>query len=605
VEPFKLRPFQERALASYRRVWNESTSHLGVAATAFGKSIIMGHLASKLCPQGWRVVILAHREALVDQNAKKVLKVDSSLVVYKEIAGERTDSLSEAPDVISASIQTLRGKRAEACVARWRQDGRKIFLITDEAHHSKAQSYLKFYDLLRAERHLGLTATPFRGDGETLSDIYRSVAFNVPRSGMIDEGWLARPRHFLVKTRESLLSVKSRAGDYVEKDLAEALDVRTRNDLVVASANEAAEILRDELGQPVARAVCFSLSVEHTYALAEAFWESGWEAHPITGGTPIADRRAADERLKKAQNKVVLISCGVLTEGWDVEETNVGLFARPTKSPVLADQMLGRVLRYLEGKPDALVIDFEDEDSYDRVSIAQSFQLPPRWNADGRCLREDEKWFAEKVQGVPLRVQSLLWRAKNRSEAEDLLVMPGKQEGRTLGREYLWWDLATEYRLVVQSSSVVVFKNELGEIVAEFRQGTDREVIAKGGDLEGILTEAEMWVDQRDPVMSRFARSRSSSDPATEPQLKALKRLGIAHAPSLSKGEAGELLNEERMKSNKLAEQGRLTFGKHKGRLISELPSHYLEWVLRSPSDWLLQQPDYKAMRTELDKRMY
>lgn len=603
-----LRPFQERALQEYRvncakTGFGKLGAKLGIAPTAFGKSIVMGYLAGQLCPKGWRVIILAHREALVTQNADKVRRVAPTLNVGVEIG---KDKASGDCDVISASIATLKGERALLCINRWREDGRKILLCTDEAHHALADSYLHFFSLLNPDEHLGLTATPFRGDGESLSVIYPLVGFDVKRGEMIDDGWLARPRHFKVESTVSLASVRSRAGDYIEKDLVKTLDVKDRNDLIIAAANDGADYLRLELGLPVARAVCFALNVEHCYTMAESFKKAGWRAFPIEGATPIPDRRAADQALREATQNTVLISCGVLTEGWDVEEVNLGLFARPTKSPVLADQMLGRVLRWMEQKPDALVIDFADLHANDRVTIAQSFRLPREWTADGRCLRADERWFGEQLAKVSIRLASALWGCTNRGDVEAMLAHPETAKVKRLeGRDYLWWALGDEARMVVDQGTVVLSHTPQGDLVAEWRCGLDRRELSRDFSMGKVCHDAELWVDTTFPQHGFYLRQKESYELASEKQIEFLKRKGIPHDPTgITKHEAGNLINESKMMANKELEAGIVTFGKHKGKHVGEVPTGWLKFMLYDVSmGWLKGRPEYALFSTELSKR--
>lgn len=598
-----LRPFQERAVVEYRRAWNLGTSHIGIAATAFGKTIFAAFMAHRLCPQGWRVIMLAHREALVAQNAAKTTMVDPDLHVAKEIADERIERV-DGIDFISASIATLRGERAERCARAWKADGRKILLITDEAHHCLAETYQNFFNLLKPDRHLGLTATPFRGDGENLRTIFPHVAFNIERGEMVDDGWLARPHQFCVQTSVSLRDVKTRNGDYAVGELAKAIDVLDRNMLVVNSANEAAELLAEEHKQNVARAVCFAISVEHAHSMADLFREHGWEAYAIDGKTPIPERRHADDRLRHAGSKVVLCSCGVLTEGWDVEEVNLGLFARPTKSAVLCEQMMGRCLRWKEDKPSVLIVDFQDQYSEGRQTLAKPWHLPDLWDCAGGDIRRDELWFLEQLAQVNLSQQSNMWTCVSRREVEKLVADKENKKGRTLDRSYLWWDLGEEFRMVTNQGSIVLKRAPQGDLVAEWRRGQEIVVVASGMDLDAVCNESEMWLDVNFSDDSRWLRQRERYDVPSEKQLAYLKRLGIPFSEGITKHQASILINENQMKTNRSVEAGVVTFGKWKGYHITEVPAHYLRWALSPEQEGgMSRRPDYAMFQQEAERR--
>ena len=597
-----LRPFQEKAVAQYRQVWAKGTSHIGIMPTGSGKSIVIGWLAHKLCPAGWLVVTLAHREALVEQNADKVRRVDPELVVCKEIAGERVP-VATGVDAISASIATLRGKRAVECAEAWRAAGRKIMLITDEAHHCLAESYRSWYELLRPDRHLGLTATPFRGDGESLRSVFPEVAFDIDRGEMVDDGWLARPHLFTVGTDTSLRNVKTRAGDYVESQLAEVIDNADRNRLVLNAANEAAGLLGTYHTQKVARAVCFTVSVEHAHAMAALFTAEGWEAYAIDGSTPIPDRRHADDRLRKAEGNVVLCSCGVLTEGWDVEEVNLGLFARPTKSGVLAEQMMGRVLRYLEGKPSVLLVDFQDQWAEGRMTLAKPWHLPELWDCQGGDVRADQLWFHGKVASANISTQSKLWSCTSRAEVEALLGDPESRKARTLDRTYLWWDLGDEVRMSINQGTVVIYLAPQGDYVAEWRRGQEVCHIGTDMQLAGLCDNAEMWLDQYHPEDARFLRGREKWQAPSEKQVAYMKRQGIKVHEGLTKYQASQLINEHRMQQNKSTEGEYVTFGKYKGFHVTEIPTHYLRWMLAPEREGLKHKPEYAMFQNEMQRR--
>jgi superfamily II DNA or RNA helicase len=597
-----LRPFQDKAVAQYRQAWTKGTSHIGIAPTAFGKTIMIGWLASKLCPTGWRVVSIAHRENLVEQNADKVRRVDPDLLVAKEIAGERVPDATGV-DVISASIATLRGKRAIECAKAWRADGRKVLLIVDEAHHCLAKSYRDWIDLLKPDRLLGLTATPFRGDGESLRCVFPEVGFDISRGEMVDDGWLARPHLFTVTTHTSLRDVKTRAGDYVEGDLAKVIDNTDRNQLVLSAANEAADMLATYHNQKVARGVCFTVSVEHAHSMAALFAADGWEAYAIDGSTPIPERRHADERLRHGEGKVVLCSCGVLTEGWDVEEVNLGLFARPTKSGVLAEQMMGRVLRYLEGKPTVLLVDFQDQWAEGRMTLAKPWHLPEQWDCQGEDVRMDELWFHGKIAGANISTQSEMWACTSRAEVEALLGDTSARKGRTLDRTYLWWDLGEEVRMSINTGSVVVFRAPQGDYVAEWRRG--QEVCHIGTDmaLGSVCDNAEMWIDQYHPDDARFLRGREKWQAPSEKQVAYMKRQGITVPEGMTKYQASQLINERRMQQNKSTEGGYITFGKYNGFHVTEIPSHYIRWMLAPEREGLKHRPEYAMFQNEMKRR--
>lgn len=603
-----LRPFQETAFADYRAAYALGTSHLGIAPTAFGKTIFAAELARRMVESTkHRFVMVAHRENLIAQNADKAQRWAPRLVVGKEQA---TESASGGCDFISASVGTLHEKRVADCAARWRADGRPIFLIVDEAHHALAPSYQQIIETLAPDRMLGLTATPFRTDdteGKSLREVFPHLAFNIPRGPMIDDGWLSTPLHWSVRTGETLDLVASRTGDYVEAELARAVDVDPRNQLVWNAADEAAEELI-ALGAGVARAVCFAVSVEHAIRLAEGFKSRGWDAAAITGQTPIPERRAWDEKLRRPTRPTVLVSCGVLTEGWDVEEVNLGLFARPTKSPVLADQMLGRVLRHHASKPASVCIDFDDAGD-GRVSIASTFQLPPRWDGQGESLRADEIWFAEQTTRASYSIRSLLWKATDRGDVGRLLAEQ-RAAGPILvpGRSFMWWDVGPEFRAVVGFGSVVIEQSPLGDYTVSYRLGETREEVGVHSTVSSALTWAEGWIRRKFPGKADYLLIRGGeTEPATAAQKQAMKRLGLPVVPELTMREAREAIGVSMMETCVELERGRIGFGKYRGATVDRVPTWYLESFVGPGKnrDFLERagRPELSLFEAELSRR--
>lgn len=605
-----LRPLQEKAFQQYRLAFKQGMSHLGVAGTGFGKTVFFAELADRMVPKtGHRFVIVSHREGLVWQNGDKVSRWTKKLKVGMERAEHTADVDS---DVISASIQTLQGERLARCAAAWSADGRPIFLVIDEAHHAVADTYQELMRVLKHERRLGLTATPFRPDddeGDALRAVFPNVAFEVKRSEMIDEKWLARPRSWLIQTEESLEGISSRKGDYSEKKLEAALDVDRRNGLILAAANDAKDELRVRFGQPTARGVGFAISVEHAEHLAGLFAANGWDAAAITGKTKPDDRRMWDERLRTATKPTILFSYGVLTEGWDVEQVNLALIARPTKSLVLADQMLGRALRFLDDKPDAIILDFGDAGDDERITVASTFRLPRRWDAAGECLREDEKWFLEQNQTAPWTVRWKLWEATSRREIEAMLATASADELALFTQTgWMWWNLGDELRMVVGTHSVVVKQGPLGDFEVKDHHGSRVATVASQGTILKALGAGERYVIDTYPNEARFLQILpDAGKPCSDAQRGLLEKMSIVAPPDSTSHQASMMITKAFMERAREVERGLMGFGKHKGQPIASLSTHYMKYLLTDEKmkAWMVQadRPEVHMFHAALKQR--
>src|SRR5262249_31581233 len=140
---------------------------------------------------------------------------------------------------------------------------------------------------------------------------------------------------------------RARHGDYVETDLAEALMAADAPEHLVRGYEELAH------GR---RALLFCPTVAMAYAVEHAFCRAGFTAASVVGETPTDERQAIYDHVRAGRLNA-LVSCAVLTEGFDEPSIDCIMLARPTKSKVLFYQCIGRGLRLWPTKEDCLLID--------------------------------------------------------------------------------------------------------------------------------------------------------------------------------------------------------------------------------------------------------
>jgi DNA repair protein RadD len=138
-----------------------------------------------------------------------------------------------------------------------------------------------------------------------------------------------------------------RAGDYVESQLADRMDIPKLIGDIVTHWHRYGERRKT---------VCFAINVSHSVHLRDEFIKSGVRAEHIDGGTPKPERDAVLSRLASGKTELVT-NCMVLTEGWDMPEVGCCILARPTRKMGLYRQMIGRTLRPSDGKSDAIILD--------------------------------------------------------------------------------------------------------------------------------------------------------------------------------------------------------------------------------------------------------
>jgi superfamily II DNA or RNA helicase len=219
-------------------------------------------------------------------------------------------------------------------------------VVVDEAHHVRARSYRQILDAYPAAVILGMTATPCRGDGRGLGNVFEVIVECPPVAELIAAGYLVPTRVF-APTRPDLKGVKVERGDYVESQLAERMDKAHLVGDIVTHWLRLAERRRT---------VVFATGVAHAVHLRDEFRSAGVLAEHIDASTPGEERDAILAKLATGTVELVT-NAMVLTEGWDCCEAACLILARPTRHHGLYRQMVGRVLRPASGKTDALVLD--------------------------------------------------------------------------------------------------------------------------------------------------------------------------------------------------------------------------------------------------------
>lgn len=327
-----LRPYQNQAIQAIISESNKGINRQLISMpTGCGKTVVFAHLPQHRKGQ---TLVLAHRDELIDQAIDKIWKINPSLKISKEKADDWADINA---DVIVGSVQTL-GTKNNKRIQRLNPNLIKT-IITDEAHHSTAQSYKNIYDYFELGNtnnsilHLGFTATPTRSDGKALAEVYEKITYSYSLREAIQDGWLVDIRGIRVNTKTSLDEVKTVAGDFAQDMLSDAVNNKLRNELIVQSW------LTHGKGRTT---VVFAVDIAHSKELANVFKSYGVSAEAVWGNDPY--RAEKIEMLRKGTIKV-LVNCNLLTEGFDAWEISCIVLARPTKSGVLFTQMVGRGTR--------------------------------------------------------------------------------------------------------------------------------------------------------------------------------------------------------------------------------------------------------------------
>lgn len=348
---FTLRPYQEEALTAINQAFVHHMRRPIISlATGLGKTVIFATQAQRTSD---RVLVLAHRDELIDQ-ASKTLR--AQLPADRTIGRVVADCNETDASVIVASVQTLYAKRLRKT---W-PPGHFALVIIDEAHHAASPSYKAILDYLQPSRVLGVTATPYRGDKVTLSTVFDGLVYHFGIREGIRDHWLTDLKAYRVETKVDLDPVHTQGGDFQTGELAQALDTPERNRLLAEATQQYA---------PQRRTICFTITVDHAHHMAAAFNAQGMPAAALSAETPKPLRQDTLRQFHDGTIQVIC-NCGILTEGFDEPRVEAIVLARPTKSLPLFTQMVGRGTRPADdiGKTDCIIIDAADNTKRHRIA---------------------------------------------------------------------------------------------------------------------------------------------------------------------------------------------------------------------------------------------
>lgn len=345
----RLEPFQERLLEQIAAA-RERGQHrnLLVSATGTGKTVMAAEDYRRLrcsLPRH-RLLFVAHREEILEQSLatfRQVLRDPSFGELW--VGRHKPDEFEN----VFASIQSLSSTR----LATLAPDHFDVVII-DEFHHAAARSYEGLLRHVTPSELLGLTATPERSDDQPILQWFGGgITAELRLWDAIDQHRLAPFSYFGVHDDVDLAHIPwRRSGGYDVEALAEVLTGDGRWARLVLD-----QVSRRTDGFDSIRALGFCVSVKHAQYMARVFSEAGCPAMAVTADTPDDERAAALRDLAERRLNVIF-SVDLYNEGIDVKTVDTILMLRPTDSPVLFLQQLGRGLRLCPGKTVCTVLDF-------------------------------------------------------------------------------------------------------------------------------------------------------------------------------------------------------------------------------------------------------
>ena len=391
IEKYQLKPnsMQVGFITNLRKILAAGEKRaLLISATGTGKTYASAFAMRELNYK--KVLFLVHRNQIAKQAEKSFRKVFGNSVTMGIISG----TLGRADydkDYIFATIQTF---CKDDTLQRFEKD-RFDVIIYDEAHHITADSYKKVLDYFKPQFTLGMTATPDKRDdnmeGKNIYEIFNyQIAYEIRLKDAMEEKLLCTFHYFGITD----LSVISDTGKTNEEQVKNfrflTSDERVEN--IMANAK-----LFGYSGDRV-KGLIFCSRIDEAQMLSLKFNKRGLRTEVLTGSDSEISRASAIERLAGEDGDNALdyiLSVDIFSEGVDVPEINQIIMLRPTQSPIVFIQQLGRGLRKAENKEYVVVLDFIG-------NYKNNFMIPIALSGD-RSFNKDNirRYVAEGGRAIP------------------------------------------------------------------------------------------------------------------------------------------------------------------------------------------------------------
>lgn len=254
------------------------------------------------------------------------------------ILTHRRELLSQHNDLLNNLGINARVSMVLTEANRLGQYQRPALIITDEAHLSRSQSWMRVLDYYNTYT-VGFTATPVRLDGKPLGDMYDTLIEGVTVKWLIENHRLA-PFEYYAPTAVETDGLRIAGGDYVIKDMEQLMSDRAIYSNVLKSWKRLAG------GD---KTIAYCVSVKHAKETADMFCKSGYSARMICGGTPEKEREAIMQQFRNGDIQI-LCNVGIISEGVSIDDVACCLLLRPTESHALYWQQAMRSMRYQPGK---------------------------------------------------------------------------------------------------------------------------------------------------------------------------------------------------------------------------------------------------------------
>ena len=480
------------------------------AATGVGKT----YLAAFDSKSYERVLFVAHREEILKQAAVSVRNVRNS-EDYGFFTGEEK---STDKSVIFASVATL--GRSEYLSEKYFAPDYFQYLVIDEFHHAVNEQYQRIVKYFKPQFLLGLTATPERMDGRNIYEICDyNVPYEISLKDAINKGMLVPFHYYGIYDDTDYSGLHLIRGRYDEKEL---------NETYIGNVHRHDLIYKYYCKYGSKKALGFCCSRAHAEEMAKEFCERGIPSVAVysnANGTYSEERGKAIEKLKSGEIRVIF-SVDMFNEGVDITSVDMVMFLRPTESPIVFLQQLGRGLRRSKGKEYLNVLDFIG--NYEKAGRVR-FLLTGRtlgkneyYNPADRSAFPDDCLIDFDMKLIDLFSEMDKKHLKVRDQIRNEYYRVKELLGRIPSRMDLFTYMDDDiYRVAIAHSKdnpfkrYLDFRNELGELTEEenlLYSGIGREFI-------NLIENTNMSKVYKMPVLMAFYNHGNIRSQVSEEEL--------------------------------------------------------------------------------------
>ena len=496
INIFEPRGAQIEALYSLEKSREEGFDKgLVVAATGIGKTYLSAFDSAKYN----KILFVAHREEIIKQAAQSFKNVRNS----DDIGFFYSNQKDTKNSFIFALVQTL-GKEQYLNEEYFSKDYFD-YIIVDEFHHAVSSNYKKIIDYFIPKFLLGLTATPERLDSKDVFALCDyNMVYEVRLKDAINKGWLVPFRYYgIYDETVNYEHIDYKNGKYDDKQLEEALMLNKRGEV----------ILNHYLKYNSKRAIGFCASRNHAEYMAKIFNENNIPSAAVYSGEKgeySEERNIALSKLTSGELKVIF-SVDMFNEGLDVPAIDMVMFLRPTQSPTIFLQQLGRGLRKFKDKKYLNVLDFIG--NYKKANLVP-FLLSGKEYSASECKKNkqgDYEFPEECIVDFDFRIIDIFKKQAEREmrvkdKVKEQFEIVSQMLGYRPSRVELFTYIDDEVYQNIRSKAMNPFSNYLEYIKENDKLTHDEEILynSRGREFINMIETTSMSKTYKMPVLLAF-----------------------------------------------------------------------------------------------------